>query len=221
MKSQRKDPLRRRLLVVDDHPIVRQGIRALVEQQGDLKVCGEAGSYREALEAAHGERPDVAIVDISLEGSDGLELTKALRAHYPKMPILVMSMHDESLYAERVLRAGANGYLMKQEVASKVVEAVRCVLAGKVYLSERVGQRILHDTAHPGPAEGLSSIDRLSDRELEVYRLIGCGKKTREIAEVLGLSIKTIETYRAHIKEKLGLRNAIELVRSAAQWVDR
>jgi DNA-binding NarL/FixJ family response regulator len=206
-------------VVVDDHPIVRQGIRTLLEQQEDLRISGEAGSHREALSAIDRAKPDAVIVDISLDGSDGLELTKTLRSRHPDLPILVMSMHDESLYAERVLRAGGNGYLMKQEVASKVVDAVRAVLAGKIYLSERVGQKVLHAATGPSPfAE--SPVAPLSDRELEVYRLVGRGKSTREISEALGLSVKTIETHRAHIKEKLGLRNAVELVRSAAQWTD-
>ncbi len=209
-----------RVLIVDDHPIVRQGLRSLVDQEDDLSVCGEAGSAGEALKALSTLKPDLLLVDISLKGPDGLELTKSVRALQPDIPILIVSMHDESLYAERVLRAGANGYIMKEEVAQNVVTAVRKVLGGDIYISDRMRQKILRGVAGQRSQSAVSSIDRLSDRELEVFRSIGQGRGTRQIAEDLHLSVKTIETYRAHIKEKLGLSNATELVRQAVQWVE-
>lgn len=212
---------KRRVLIVDDHPIVRQGLRSLVDQEEDLFVCGEAGSAAEALKAVSALKPDLLLVDISLKGPDGLELTKSVRALEPDLPILIVSMHDESLYAERVLRAGANGYIMKEEVAQNVVHAARKVLSGDIYISDRMRQKILRGVAGQRNHPASSSIERLSDRELEVFRLIGQGHGTRQIAEDLHLSVKTIETYRAHIKEKLGLSNATELVRQAVQWVEQ
>lgn len=208
------------ILIVDDHPIVRQGVRHVIEQEPDLRVCAEAESASEALHALQNHKLDLAIVDISLKGTDGLELTKWIRAQDEKLPVLIMSMHDESLYAERVLRAGAHGYIMKAEVADKIVGAVRRVLKGEIYLSEKVGQNILHEVSGRSTPADESPIKQLSDRELEVFRLIGQGHGTREIASMLHLSIKTIETYRAHIKEKLGLASATQLVRYAAQWVE-
>lgn len=212
-------PAIKRILIVDDHPVVRQGIKHLLEQEPDLRVCAEAESAGEALQALQKQKPDLAIVDISLKGTDGLELTKWIRAQDENLPILILSMHDESLYADRVLRAGAHGYLMKAEVADKITTAVRKVLKGEIYLSEKVGQTILHEVTGRSSATDESPIRQLSDRELEVFRLIGQGHGTREIASLLHLSIKTIETYRAHIKDKLGLANATQLVRYAAQWV--
>jgi DNA-binding NarL/FixJ family response regulator len=213
-------PAVRQILIVDDHPVVRQGVRHLVEQEPDLRIVAEAESASEALQALQQHKLDLAIVDISLRGTDGLELTKWIRAQDEKLPILIMSMYDESLYAERVLRAGAHGYIMKAEVADKIVTAVRRVLKGEIYLSEKVGQNILHEVTGRGAAMDESPIKQLSDRELEVFRLIGQGHGTREIASMLHLSIKTIETYRAHIKEKLGLASSTQLVRYAAQWVE-
>ena len=210
-----------RVLIVDDHPIVRQGLRSLIDQEQDLHVCGEAGSAGEALKSLSAVKPDLLLVDISLKGPDGLELTKSIRALEPDLPILIVSMHDETLYAERVLRAGANGYIMKEEVAQNVVHAVRKVLSGDIYMSDRMRQKILRGVAGQRSNTTSSAIERLSDRELEVFRLIGQGHGTRKIAEELHLSVKTIETYRAHIKEKLGLSNATELVRQAVQWVEQ
>ncbi len=208
----------RRILIVDDHPVVRQGIRHLLEQEPDLRIGAEAESAGEALQALKKQRPDMAIVDISLKGTDGIELTKWIRAQDPDLPVLVLSMHDENLYAERALRAGAHGYLMKAEVGDKIVSAVRKVLGGEIYLSDRVGQTIINEVTGRGAPLDDSPIRQLSDRELEVFRLIGEGLSTREIAGRLHLSVKTIETYRAHIKEKLGIANATQLVRVAAQW---
>ena len=205
------------VLIVDDHPIVRQGIKGLLEQEKDVVVCGEADSAGEALTFISSQRPSIIVLDISLNGSDGLELTKAIRARDAKLPILIMSMHDESLYAERALRAGANGYIMKKEVAGNLIQAVRRVLSGDIYVSENARQRILHNVTG-GAAAAESPVNRLSDRELEVFRLIGQGKGTQQIATELHLSVKTIETYRAHIKEKLDLKTATELVRYAVQF---
>jgi len=210
-----------KVLIVDDHPIVRQGLRSLINQENDLHVCGEAGGAGEALKALNTLKPDLLLVDISLKGPDGLELTKSVRALEPDLPILIVSMHDETLYAERVLRAGANGYIMKEEVAQNVVQAIRKVLGGDIYMSDRMRQKILRGVAGQRSNTTTSAIERLSDRELEVFRLIGQGHGTRNIAEELHLSVKTIETYRAHIKEKLGLNNATELVRQAVQWVEQ
>lgn len=209
------------ILIVDDHPIVRQGIQRLLEQEPGMRIHAEAGSAAEALTALRSLKPDAAIIDISLPGTDGLELTKMIRAERPDLPILVLSMHDESLYAERVLRAGANGYLMKQEVAEKIIPAMRKVLNGEIYLSDRAGQRILRDVSGRAGRTDKPSIEKLSDRELEVLRRIGQGQGTRQIAEQLHLSVKTIETYRAHIKEKLNLKNATELIRFAVQWAEK
>lgn len=210
-----------RLFMVDDHPIVRQGLRSLIQEEQDLAVCAEAGSAGEALTMLPDLNPDLMLVDISLKGPDGLELTKSVRSLSPDLPILIVSMHDESLYAERVLRAGANGYIMKEEVAQNVVSAIRNVLRGDIYMSDRMRQKILRGVAGHRSNAGASAIERLSDRELEVFRLIGQGLGTRKIAEELHLSVKTIETYRAHIKEKLSLQNATELVRQAVQWVEQ
>jgi DNA-binding NarL/FixJ family response regulator len=212
---------KKNVLIIDDHPIVRQGMRFLIEQERDLTVCGEAGSAAEALKAMSKLKPDLLLLDISMKGPDGLELTKSIRSLDADIPILIVSMHDESLYAERVLRAGANGYIMKEEVSQNVVQAMRKVLSGDIYISDRMRQKILRGVAGQRTHTSSSSIERLSDRELEVFRLIGQGHGTRQIAEELHLSVKTIETYRAHIKEKLGLNNATELVRQAVQWVEQ
>ena len=217
-ESKKETPAVKRIMIVDDHPIVRQGVRHVIEQEPDLRICAEAESATEALQALQQQQPDLAIVDISLKGTDGLELTKWIRAQNDKVPVLIMSMHDESLYAERVLRAGAHGYVMKAEVADKIVDAIRKVLKGEIYLSEKVGQNILQEVSGRSTAIDESPIRQLSDRELEVFRLIGQGHGTRDIASLLHLSVKTIETYRSHIKEKLGLTSATQLVRYAAQW---
>ncbi len=208
------------ILIVDDHPIVRKGIRALLEQEADFRVVGEAAGRAEVLTFLRQAEPSLILLDISLQGSDGIEVTKAIRAEFGTMPILVVSMHDESLYAERALRAGANGYIMKQEMADNVVKAMRQVLGGKIYVSDNIRQKVLRDLTQPHSDIRTTPIERLSDRELEVFRLIGEGHGTRQIAEMLNLSIKTIETYRAHIKEKLSIKSAAELARSAVSWVE-
>lgn len=206
-----------RVLVVDDHPIVRQGIKGVLEQQVDLVLCGEAEDAGAALKAINTSRPDIIILDISLRGSDGLDVTKSIRAFNPKLPVLVMSMHSESLYAGRALRAGANGYIMKTEVAANLVQAVRQIMAGDIYLSESARQIILLEV-QGGGAGTAAPLKRLSDRELEVFRLIGAGRSTQAIADELHLSVKTIETHRAHVKEKLGLKTAADVLRYAVQF---
>jgi len=206
-----------KVLLVDDHPIVRQGLTLFINREPDLIVSGEADSATAALQAIRAALPDFVVLDISLGGPDGLELLKTLRAKYPNLPVLVLSMHDESIYAERALRAGANGYIMKQETTDKVVSAIRRILGGDVYLSERLTKRMLQQFVN-GTISLRDPLAKLSDRELEVYRLIGAGHGTRQIAEELHVSTKTVESYQAHIKEKLSLRNARELFQHAVEW---
>jgi DNA-binding NarL/FixJ family response regulator len=206
------------VLVVDDHPLMRQGLALLINQQQDMQVCGEAEEAQAALQAIARRRPDIMILDISLNGPDGLELLKSIRASDPDLPVLVLSMHDEAIYAERVLRARANGYIMKQEATEKVLVALRRILNGEVYLSDRMSNKMLQQFIGGVPTMIESRLSALSDRELEVFRLIGEGRATREIAEELHLSVKTVETYQAHIKEKLALRSGRELIQHAIQW---
>jgi DNA-binding NarL/FixJ family response regulator len=209
---------RAKILIVDDHPIVRRGLRQLIDQQPDLIVSAEASDAREALDALRGAPPDAAIVDISLRQGSGLELIKDIRTRYPNVAVLALSMHDEALYAGRALRAGARGYVMKQEPLDELLAAIRRVLGGGIHVSERVASRILSRlTGHP-IAENGSPLERLTDRELEVFELLARGRTTRETAEALHLSIKTIETHRAHIKDKLGLESGLEVLRYAAIW---
>lgn len=208
---------KRRVLVVDDHPIVRQGLTMLINGETDLMVCGEAEEMHSAMEAIAALRPDIVLLDISLGGPDGLELLKQLRARDDDLPVLILSMHDESIYAERVLRAGANGYIMKQEATELVLTALRRILAGQVYVPDRVAARMLGQYVR-GSTEARSPLANLSDRELEVFRMIGDGSSTRAIAEALHLSIKTVESYQAHIKEKLALKSGRELQHYAIEW---
>jgi DNA-binding NarL/FixJ family response regulator len=206
-----------RVFVVDDHPIVRQGLSMMIDAENDLRVCGYAEEAQTALQAIVEYKPDILVVDISLNGPDGLELVKHVRSIFPELPILVLSMHDEATYAERALRARANGYIMKQEATEKVLVAIRRILNGEIYLSDRMANKVLHQYMGGSPA-GQSRIRDLSDRELEVFRLIGDGHATRQIADELHLSVKTVETYQAHIKEKLLLRTGRELVQQAIFW---
>ena len=208
-----------KVFVVDDHPIVRQGLAQMINREPDLTVCGEAEEAAPALHAITDVKPDILIVDISLNGPDGLDLLKNVRLRYPSLPVLILSMHDESIYAERALRAGANGYIMKHEATEKVLVAVRQILNREIYVSEKVANRILHHYISGSPTAKQSPLADLSDRELEVFRLIGEGHSTRTIAEELHLSIKTVESYQAHIKDKLSLKNGRELVQHAIQWV--
>jgi len=210
---------RHRVFVVDDHPIVRQGLALLIDQEPDLVVCGAAEEAESALAAIGASRPDVLVLDISLPGPDGIDLLKTIRSTDPTLPILVLSMHDEATYAERALRAGANGYIMKQEATENVLVALRRILRQEVYLSDRIANRMLRQlVSHGGLGASQAPIARLSDRELEVFRLIGAGLGTRQIADELRISIKTVESYQAHIKEKLELQSSRDLVQRAIEW---
>jgi DNA-binding NarL/FixJ family response regulator len=209
---------KKRILVVDDHPIIRQGLALMLNRESDLVVCGEAEDATGAMLVMASARPDILIVDISLNGPDGLDLLKNIRTTHPALPVLILSMHDESIYAERALRAGANGYIMKQEATEKVLVAIRRILNGEIYVSERIANKMLKHYITGAGGFKNSSISDLSDRELEVFRLIGEGHGTRQIAEELHLSIKTVESYQAHIKDKLSLRSARELMQHAIQW---
>lgn len=210
---------KKRIFIVDDHPLVRERLALLIEQQPDLVVCGEAESTGEALAALGGANADLAIVDLSLKGSAGLELVKSLQRLEPAVPALVLSMHDESLYAERVFRAGARGYINKRESAQQVVEAIRRVLDGKLYVSERTAE-ILASRAGRGTPINRPAVECLSDRELEVFDKLGQGIGTRQIAEDFCVSIKTVQAYCARIKDKLALGSATELLREAVRWHD-
>ena len=208
------------ILIVDDHPIVRQGLAELINHEDNLAVCGQAEDAHQAMKAVKELKPDMAIVDISLKETSGMELIKDIKAQYPNLPILALSMHDESLYAERALRAGARGYIMKAEATEKVILAVRKILSGQIYISEKMASKMMQKLVGGSTEISTSPVERLSDRELEVFQLIGKGFGTRQISERLYLSIKTIETYRAHIKEKLNLSDAAELLQYAIQWVN-
>jgi DNA-binding NarL/FixJ family response regulator len=207
-----------RVLLVDDHPIVRQGLALLIDREPDLCVCGEGDSAHTAFHAIKTLRPDLVVLDISLSGPDGLDVLKEIRTKTENLPILILSMHDESIYAERAMRAGANGYIMKQEATERVLVAIRRILQGDVYLSDRLTNTMLQQYVHGASTAKKSPLVNLTDRELEVFRLIGEGHPTRQIADELHLSVKTIESYQAHIKEKLALRNARELVQHAIEW---
>lgn len=207
-----------RVLIVDDHPIVREGLAAVINREVDLEVCGQAGGLSQAMRLFQQERPDLVVADVSLEDGNGLELVKELVAYDSGIKVLVQSMYEESLYAERALRAGARGYINKEEALAQVVNAIRQVLRGRVYLSSRMTDRLLHRSVRGFEPER-SPIESLSDRELEVFEQIGRGITTRRIAQNLYLSPKTIETYRENIKTKLNLKNATELTQHAVQWV--
>jgi len=209
----------RRVLIVDDHPILREGLRGLIDQQSDLVVCGEAASVEAALQQLRELRPDGMVVDISLGKESGLDLIQQARLLAPELAILVLSMHDEMIYAERALRSGAGGYVMKQEATRQVVAALHCVLDGRMFVSPAVTERLLNTLARPASSRPNYSVDRLTNRELEVFRLIGTGVTSAEIATNLHISRKTVETHRTRIKEKLGATTAAELVIQAATWL--
>ena len=214
------DEKKANILIVDDHPIVRQGLSELVNHENDLIVCGQAEDANQAMKAVKELKPDIVIVDISLKETSGMELIKDLNVQYPKLPLLALSMHDESLYAERVLRAGAKGYIMKAEATEKVIMAIRKILSGEIYISDKMASKMMRKLVGGSSEINASPVELLSDRELEVFQLIGKGFGTRQIAERLYLSVKTIETYRAHIKEKLNLEDSAALLRYAIQWIN-
>jgi DNA-binding NarL/FixJ family response regulator len=216
----KRSKTKKQVLIVDDHPMMRQGLAQLINHEPDLTACGEADSVAQALKCINAAKPDLVLADISLPDRNGLELIKDAQALHPGLPVLVVSMHDESLYAERVLRAGGRGYIMKQEGGKLLMQAIRHVLSGQIYVSAKMSAKILEifsghraDVAH-------SPVERLSDREFEVFQLIGQGKGTRQIAEHLHLSIKTVDVHRANIKHKLELKHGTDLVRYAIRWTE-
>lgn len=213
-------PAKRRILIVDDHPIMRQGIAQLIEHEPDLVVCGEAEQASEALQKAQKLMPDLMLIDITLPDKNGLELIKDIQFALPKMPVLVLSMHDESLYVERVLRAGGRGYVMKQEGGKKLMEAIRQVLNGQIFVSDKMSAKILEIFSGRRAEVSGSPVEVLSDREFEVFQLIGKGISTKEIADQLHLSAKTVEVHRINIKQKLNVRTAPELIRYAVRWIE-
>ncbi|HEX3624065.1 MAG TPA: response regulator transcription factor [Verrucomicrobiae bacterium] len=219
-KKIKSSPRKHRILLVDDHPVTRDGLARLINHEADLEVCGTAGTAAGAAQEVDRQKPDLVIIDVSLgKGASGLELIKDLVSSHRRLKMLALSTHDEALYAERALRAGAKGYVMKQEPTEHVMQAVRKILNGEVHLSKRMSDRMLHKMTQAQFPPTVSDIDTLSDRELEVYRLLGQGRGTRQIAAELHLSISTVETHRAHIKEKLNLNSTPELLRHAVEWV--
>lgn len=207
-----------KILLVDDHPLVRDGLVNLIRQQPDLEVCGEAGSEAQALECIAQTRPDVAVVDLSLESGSGIELLKSIKAGHAEVKTLVLSMHDETLYAERALHAGARGYLMKREATTKVIAGIRAVHAGQLFVSEKISALMAEKFVGGQNSVSASPVEQLSDRELQVFELLGHGHGTRQIADQLHVGFKTVQAYHARIKEKLQLANATELMRAAIRW---
>jgi DNA-binding NarL/FixJ family response regulator len=206
-----------RIFIVDDHPIVRQGLSLLINREPGLTVCGDAEEAGSAMQKIESLKPDVVLLDISLNGPDGLDLLKEIRMRDANLPVLILSMLDELLYAERALRAGASGYIMKQEATEQVLVAIRRILVGEIYVSDRMANKMLHRFVGGSAPSPRSPFANLTDRELEVFRLIGEGHGTRQIADELHISVKTVESYQAHIKEKLALKNGRELVQRAIQ----
>jgi DNA-binding NarL/FixJ family response regulator len=210
---------KKRILIVDDHPMMRDGLRQLIANEADLEVIGEADDVNEALVQAEKLAPDIAIVDITLRSGNGLDLIKDLQIRSPKIAVLVLSMHDESLYAERVLKAGGRGYIMKQEGGKKIIEGIRQVASGHTYVSPAVAARIL-DSFSGRAHQEKAGVEQLTDREFEVFQLIGQGLSTKEMAEKLRVSVKTIEVHRVNIKEKLNTPTAPDLIRYAVRWLE-
>ncbi len=209
---------KKRILIVDDHAMIREGLIQLIERESDLAVCGEAGDAFAALDLIRSTAPELVLADLTLPGKNGIELVKDIRVMHPEVAVLVLSMHDEMIYAERVLRAGARGYIMKQEGGERLMQAIRRVLDGQSYVSERVSAKIVD--LFSGKQTEVSPVERLTDREFEVFQLIGTGKTTKVIADDLHLSAKTVEVHRARIKEKLRLHSGAELISFAARWME-
>jgi DNA-binding NarL/FixJ family response regulator len=208
-----------RVFIVDDHTMFREGLRQLIERESSMSVCGDAPDAAEALKGIRTSKPDVVIVDISLAGASGIDLIKDIKAEFEELPVLVVSMHDESLYAERALRAGAMGYVMKHEPAKTVKAAIQKVLGGDMYLSEKMSSAVINRLLRGQPDQAKSPIEMLSDRELEVFRLLGQGKGVRQIGEELSVTIPTVNSFRNRIKEKLQLKSSTEVMLHAIQWV--
>ena len=219
-KSNDKSSQRHRVFIVDDHPLVREGLANLINQQPDLVVCGQAEDAAQTLAGIGASRAELALIDISLKTASGLELVKDLKVHHPDVALIVLSMHDEMLYAERAIRAGARGYVMKRETTKEVLTAIRRVLQGDVYVSERVVNLMARRLGSPRKAAAASPVEQLSDRELEIFRLLGQGRTTSQIAADLHLSLKTVQAYCARAKEKFGVDSLTELLRAAIRWED-
>ena len=213
-------PSKKRILLVDDHPFMRVGLASLIDRQPDLMVCGEAGNPTEAFKELARCKPDLVLTDLTMPGRSGLEFVKDLKAAEPQLTILVISMHDEVVHAERALRAGARGYIMKEAGGENLLTAIRQVLRGEVYVSPRMSARFLENMSGARPRGSTSPIEKLTDREFEIFQLIGQGKSTREIAAQLHLSTKTVDVHRSHIKEKLDLKDVTALIRHAVRWVE-
>ena len=219
-KTAEKSGARRRIFIVDDHPLVRDGLANLINQQPDLMVCGQAEDAAQTLAGIGVSRAELALIDISLKTASGLELVKDLKIHHPDVALIVLSMHDEMLYAERAIRAGARGYVMKRETTKEVLTAIRRVLQGDVYVSERVVNLMARRLGSPRKTAATSPVEQLSDRELEIFRLLGQGRTTSQIAADLHLSLKTVQAYCARAKEKFGVDSLAELLRAAIRWED-
>jgi len=212
--------MKRRILLVDDHPMTREGLAANINRQTDLEVCGEANNPAEAMDALSKLKPDLMVTDMTMPGRSGIEFIKDVHASWPDLPVLVLSMHDEMLYAERALRAGAQGYLMKDAGSAKVLEVIRLLLSGQSFVSSQMSARLLDAVTGRRPRGSTSPIEKLSDREFEVFRLLGSGKSTKEVAEALHLSPKTVDVHRGRIKEKLQIKDASSLIHHAVRWVE-
>jgi DNA-binding NarL/FixJ family response regulator len=217
-QSDGKDNTRIRVLIVDDHPLVRESLKKIIQGEPDLAVCGEAEDREDALEIVSATRPRLAIVDLTLKNSHGMELIKDLREHFPEVQSLVLSMHDEMIYAERAIRAGARGYITKHEVPARILLAIRRILSGEIYWSEKAAARVASKIARAAPTT--TKFDLLTDREMQVFQLIGSGQSTRQIAATLHIDVSTVETYRARIKQKLDIDSGLDLVRHAINWAN-
>jgi DNA-binding NarL/FixJ family response regulator len=209
-----------RIVLIDDHPIMRHGLAQLIKMEASLEVCGEAGNAAEGLATVGKLKPDLAVIDLTLPDKNGLELLKDIRAMYPGTQCIVLSMHDEGLYAERALKAGARGYIMKETAAENLITAIQRVLGGAIYLSDSMASKMLEQVSGQRGKQGTTGVEQLTDRELEVLEMIGKGTPTKNIADKLNISTRTVEAHRAHIKEKLGITDGPALVRYAVQWVE-
>ena len=219
MSANQVEKNKKKIVLVDDHPVLRKGLARLIDSKEGFVVCGEASSATDAMEVIRAEKPHLAVVDIGLPGASGIDLTKSIRAEFPDVPVLILSMHDDALYATRALRAGATGYIVKQDAIDNITTALEETLDGRRYLSPGIAQQLQTDGVGDEPRSTHDLIDQLTDRELEIFHLIGKGSDVREIAEALNVSPKTVETHRTNIKEKLKLKNARQVARVALQWV--
>ncbi len=221
MKTAKNNKRKSKIFIVDDHPIVRYGVSRILSNEPDFTVCGDADCGHKAIEGIEKLQPDIVVLDISLKDMDGLSLTKTIRAQYPSLPIVILSMHDERMYAHKALRAGASGYVMKEESSEKLVNAIRKVLNGEIFVSEQVQKNVLHAFAGKEESRETFVVNKLSDREREIFLLIGAGFTSRSIADKLKLSVKTIETHRSRIKQKLDLENSNKMILAAIEWARR